>query len=45
LQFIIEARVLFRLRRKSVKKTEEVSVKKFSLFDDPENSGEEFGKF
>jgi len=37
--------MLFRLRRKSVKKTEEGSVKKFSLFDDPDLSGEEFGKF
>jgi len=39
------AGMLFRLRRKSVKKTEEGSVKKFSLFDDPDLSGEEFGKF
>jgi len=36
---------LFRLRRKSVKKTETVGVKKISLFDDPEYSGEEFGNF
>jgi hypothetical protein len=36
---------LSRLRRKSVKKTEAVSVKKISLFDDPEDSGEEFGNF
>jgi len=34
--------MLFRLRRKSVKKTEEGSVKKFSLFDDQRK---EFGKF
>jgi hypothetical protein len=33
---------LSRLRRKSVKKTKGVSVKKFSLFDDQR---EEFGKF
>jgi hypothetical protein len=36
------ARVFFRLRRKSVKKTEYVSVKKISLFDDQR---EEFGNF
>jgi len=40
--FIFKELVLIRLRRKSVKKTEEVSVKKFSLFDDHR---EEFGKF
>jgi len=34
--------VLSRLRRKSVKKTEAVSVKKISLFDDQK---EEFGNF
>jgi len=34
---------LNRLRRKSVKKTEAVGVKKISLFDDPKYSGEEFG--
>jgi hypothetical protein len=34
--------VFYRLRRKSVKKTEEVSVKKISLFDDQR---EEFGNF
>jgi hypothetical protein len=40
--YLIVALVFFRLRRKSVKKTEVVSVKKISLFDDQR---EEFGNF
>jgi len=41
----LQRNALNRLRRKSVKKTEAVGVKKISLFDDPEYSGEEFGNF